>query len=120
MARRRRGRDADTSVNANLERELLRPVVMPSALPLSTIDNFLADELPHDRRLFSFGEPETYSLVTAPPVGHAPFSREHVSFGDPDTVAICQRRKVRKEVLIARGGRGAKRPKRKWYSKIRC
>jgi len=120
MARRRRGRDADTFDNANLESELLRPVVMPSALPLSPLDNYLGVDLPHDRREFSFGEPETYSLVTAQPVSRVPFSREHVAFGDPDTVAICQRRKVRKEVLIARGGRGAKRPKRKWYSNIRC
>lgn len=141
MARRRRGRDAVTSVNANFEQELLRPVELPSD-PLSSLDMFIGETLPHDRRLFSFGEVEKYSLGISPSregsspvraetrargsvarfraIEPGPLGRAQIGFNDPNTVAICLRRKVRKEVMIARRGRGSKRPRRKWYSNIRC
>lgn len=128
MARRRHGRSAETTDFANsptfdqFTTELLRPT-LPSRFDLqaSPFDNYLGDTLPHDRREFSFGEPESYSLVTAPADVSVPFSRERVAFGNPDTVAICHRRQVRREVMIAmkRRGRGGSR-RRDWRSEIKC
>lgn len=123
-ARRSSGRSADTSDIANaptdLEAALLSPVLMP-AFPVSRVDEFLGEALPYDRRRFSFGEPETYGLVNVTPRGHGPFSREQIGFSDAGTVAICHRRKVRREVLFAkrvRRGYGARR--RSWRSLIKC
>lgn len=46
-----------------------------------------------------------------------------LAFTDPSSVAICVRRKIRREVMFARGHsgrRGQRRPKRNWFSTIRC
>lgn len=46
-----------------------------------------------------------------------------LAFAEPSSVAICVRRKQRREVLLARGHggkKGQRRPKRNWYSNIRC
>ena len=46
-----------------------------------------------------------------------------VSFVTPDRVLLCVRRKIRKEVMFAKGGAGSKkmrRPKRNHYSDVRC
>lgn len=46
-----------------------------------------------------------------------------LAFAGPSSVAICVRRKRRREVLMAKGyggRRGQRRPRRSWYSNIRC
>lgn len=45
------------------------------------------------------------------------------AFNEPSRVAICVRRKIRREVMFARGKtgrRGQKRPKFNWFSRIAC
>lgn len=47
----------------------------------------------------------------------------HVTFEVPEQVAICVRRRRRREVLFARrktGRGGQRRPRWNWYSKVRC
>lgn len=48
--------------------------------------------------------------------------RAHMAFKAPKFVAICVRRKIRREVLLAlgRGGGGKRRPRRNAYSNVRC
>lgn len=123
MARGRSGRSADTSDIANLTTELLRPVELPDLSPsVSQLDEFLGPTLPYDRRAFSFGEPERYSLVSRGTVRYGQVYRDQIGFGDPSTVAICYRRKQRREVLFAkrriRGRGGARR--RSWRSMVKC
>lgn len=46
-----------------------------------------------------------------------------LAFSGPSSVAICVRRKRRREIMFAKGfggRRGQRRPKRNWYSSIRC
>lgn len=46
-----------------------------------------------------------------------------IGFADPLNVAVCVRRKQRREVLFAKhkaGRRGQRRPKRNWFSNIKC
>lgn len=62
-------------------------------------------------RAFRFG-PKIYSQTKA-----------IVAFEEPERVAVCVRRKARREVLFAkkRAGRGGMRkPRRTWLSKISC
>lgn len=50
-------------------------------------------------------------------------SHEKLTFAVPDKVAICVRRKRRKEVMFAKnkaGKSGQKRPKRNYWSSISC
>lgn len=124
MARRSRRRDADTFDIANdpIITELSRPVLLPVS-PVSRLDEFLGDTLPFDRREFSFGEPERYTLGSSSVDAVSPqrlWSHEP-AFTEPRTVAICHRRQVRKEVMIAkkRKGRGGS-PRRDWRSEIKC
>lgn len=137
MARRPRRNEDTTDISSDrpvstLEQSLLRPVIMPDVDPLmSPVDNFLGDTLPHDRREFSFHEPEQYTLEVASgpeirglesgpvavPAG--------IGFHRPETVAICVRRQQRREVLFAKkairkGGRVSSRRHRRWYSDIKC
>lgn len=46
----------------------------------------------------------------------------HIGFANPKKVLICIRRKMRREVLLAkgRGGGGHRRPRRSHYSNIVC
>lgn len=46
-----------------------------------------------------------------------------LAFSSPDQVALCVRRKIRREVMFAKGKggrRGQRRPRRSWYSRISC
>ena len=46
-----------------------------------------------------------------------------LAFSSPPSVAICVRRKQRREVMFAlkkSGKRGQRRPRRSWYSSIKC
>lgn len=44
-----------------------------------------------------------------------------VGFQAPEKVAVCVRRKIRKEVIIAKGGSGSgKRKRRTWFSSVKC
>lgn len=54
------------------------------------------------------------TLYTAPP--------QYVGFRQPNSVAICIRRKVRRQVLLAfgRGGAGNRKGKRTYKSKFHC
>lgn len=134
---RRRSRPANADVsNPSLNDSLLdvlsEPLELPSS-PLSLVEDFLGPDIPHDRRTFRFGqEPEKYRLMDVSEALRSPQSGRiknqipvvrygSVGFQNPDTTAICVRRKIRKEVLIAKRkrGKGGAR-KMKWYSKVRC
>lgn len=117
---------ADTFDNANpLDGLLDTPPVMP-VNPLSRLDEFMDDRLPLDRRQFAFGELEKYTLSVGDRTDGKvkAFSREPIGFGDPSTVAVCVRRKQRREVLHAyrrtRKGSGAGRRRRNEYSNTKC
>lgn len=126
MARRGRARSIqrDAADIANDPLALLdTPLLSPELEPVSRLDEFDPLDIPHDRRQFTFGEPEVYRLVTAPSVRQVTRRIDpKISFGDPATVAICVRRKQRREVLFAkrrmRGRGGARR--RHWYSNVKC
>lgn len=137
MARKRRS--ARPFETANLENELLRPVVLPSGHPLSEVEDFLGPELPFDRRLFSFHEPEMFQLADqgSLPVRAetrrgsvarsaiepgAPLGAGPIGVSTPNTVGVCIRRKRRREVLHAmrRVGRNSGRRRRNQWSNIKC
>lgn len=136
MARRSRGRNADTTDIANstqvdLFTELLRPVE-PSYPEVSRIDEFLGSEVPYDGRAFSFGELEPFSLTEVHPpspsstAGSVAPARRSLStstmaFRQPETVAVCHRRQTRREVLFAKGRtNGRRRRRRSWSSSYKC
>lgn len=123
MAARRsnRGSSADASDVANADDlidALLEPIGVPVS-PVSRIDEFSFDTIPFDRRFFHFGEPERYSL-TVGSSSRARFPSSTIAFADPSTVAICVRRKMRREVMIASGRRGRGGRRRTWRSDIKC
>lgn len=149
---RRNSRQRDASRRIANE-ELARLLRLPDPVPVTPIgieENFTGDTLPHDRRLFHFGEPEQYTLAAALGAGdysdpvispgrpldigafngisrsprRAVSVPQGVQFGSPETVAICVRRRTRREVLHAlrRVGKGSRvrTRRRRWYSDIRC
>lgn len=134
MARRRsRGRSAETNDFAssptfeNLNRELLRPAEdLTSPLTEPFVDTLL--ELPADRRQFSFGEWEAPVMVPSSPgqvstwsPARSPLPRD-VRVEDPRNLAVCVRRKDRREVLHAlrRVGRGGGKRRRNEWSDVHC
>lgn len=132
----RRGRKSDEGSSA-APIENARPDVLDGLLdplpalpsdPVSSLDDFMQPLIPNDQRLFSFGDPERYTLdvgQTANSIGVERPTRlpAQVRFADPAQVAICVRRKERREVLHAlryvRKGKGGSR-RRNWASKIKC
>ena len=139
MARRGRrsdeGSSADTTDNARPELDsLLDPLPALPVDPVSSLYDFTGPTIPNDRRAFSFGEPERYSLNVGQGRGDSARSDvgaverstrlpTSVRFEDASTVAICVRRKERREVLhakrkIRKGGGSGRR--HHWYSKIKC
>lgn len=135
MARRRsRGRSAETNDFAssptfeNLNRELLRPAEdLTSPLTEPFVDTLL--ELPADRRVFDFGQAEApmmepslnLGMRSGPGVRFVPLPRD-IRAADPRNVAVCVRRKDRREVLHAlrRVGRGGGRRRRNEWSDVHC
>lgn len=119
MARRRRN-IRDTVAITNRHRLDLRPRL--------TLSSF---SIPSDRRVFHpdghFRRPDAFVRVAADlrvtpssPRRSLPFS---VSFRDPSRVHLCVRRKVRREVLFAKGGAGSRKmrpPRRNYFSSVRC
>lgn len=61
-------------------------------------------------------------LVVAPSVSTAPGDFSRIGFAVPKKVALCVRRHVRRQVLLAKGrGGGAHRPpKRNYWSDVEC
>lgn len=126
MARRRshKQRDNNTITSRMLLHKLAVP--LPSLLPsLRMIEDrreFYPDRLRPARALFS----DAADMVVARPLGRradlsVPF---RLSFRDGSKVAICVRRKQRREVLFAdlRTGKGSRvrRRRRNEYSDVRC
>lgn len=143
MARRGRSRSitgssADTSditLGPDLN-GLLEPLPALPVDPVSIIDEFTQPAIPYDRRAFSFGE-EWQSpkmevrndvlsgqtkQVSERPSGQLPSG---VVVSDPGRLAVCVRRKERREVLFAlrktfRGGRGNGKRRYNEWSKVHC
>lgn len=64
-----------------------------------------------------------HQLVVAPSTPKVAYPSAQVAFQAPDNVLVCVRRQRRKEVLHAlqkAGKRGQKRPRRSYYSSIKC
>lgn len=135
MAKRRRRRSEETNefssspTFSQFSRELLSPVHLPADPLTHHLETFRQDAIPYDRREFTFGEPEPYTLGVVNEADHNPVSTfatvpAGVAFNDSRTVAICVRRKERREVLFAtrRTGRGSNRNirHRNEWSKIKC
>lgn len=125
MARRRSGSSnnyPNASVPNTANRRLFDPNILSLIRPLRDI------RLVEDRREYHPDGPFRFARAlyrdSARPVA-SPTGASRVpvgiSFKVPDHVAICVRRKQRKEVMIARGGRGSrKRKHRNIYSDMRC
>lgn len=124
------GSSADTNDNASPDLEgLLDPLPGLPVDPLTRLDEFMSPSIPSDRRVFHFGEPERYTLdvaevnrgqVGSPSPASLPTG---VRFVVPRTVAVCVRRKERREVLHALGKvrkRGGGTRRQNYFSKIKC
>lgn len=124
MSRRKESRDADDTYIANgpttVDEILTEPLsrVVPLRDSVTKLDEFLDEALPYDRRRFSFGEPERYTLEV--PRDDRSGLPATIMFGEPRTVAVCARRKERKEVLIAKRRKGRGGGRRNQWSDIRC
>lgn len=126
----RRGSRSVPSVSPidTFEEDMLSDVI-PEVSPVSRVDEFVGDRLPYDRRLFSFHEPELFRMITSGDVvqgrtvsAQRGLSQDRLAYGSPETVAICVRRKQRREVMFAkrrRGGRGGSK-RWTWRSDIKC
>lgn len=91
-------------------------------------------ELVEDRRSYhplgmfrparSFGGlPSPVVIKKAPKARPGRFLPFGLSFAQPDKVALCVRRKTRREVLFAKGKGGGgrrRRPRKNWFSKVSC
>lgn len=139
------GSRRDHSFNSPSIATLRVPVFQPLPLfPLSPLSRLSEVE---DRRLFHFEGPDRPALMddgTPARIGlrdryknrnrvkpqayrfgpkFYSQTKAAVVFQEPDRVAVCIRRKARREVLFAkkRAGRGGmRRPRRTWLSKISC
>lgn len=115
--------------------------VRGGALPDPLLDKILADPLVRreivktvdDRRFFDPAGPlrPAYSLgrdarrleVRSTPKGRDPFPGFRVGFSVPERVAVCVRRKERREVILALGkggGGGSRRRRRNYWSDVSC
>lgn len=121
MARRRRSTQRDTP---DITRPLLRPTI------LSELEDRRQFHPLHDVRP-ARGFTKNDSLLYVRPVGDRVSGRkdkkwrpETFQFAVPKRVAICIRRKQRREVLFAlkRSGKGSKarRRRRNYYSDVSC
>lgn len=137
MARGRRRREVNTPTPSLTFR-------LPSVIrsPLSVVTPTVLQEI-EDRRTyhplgrsrparFSTGGPSHVTVKDRPRNGRFRYSdpfgssgtKAFVAFTRPSAVAICVRRKTRKEVLFAKrkAGRGGsqRRHRRNWFSKVSC
>lgn len=138
---RRRRREVNTTI-PSLTVSRHRPLSSPSVSLVSPLAQSYLQEA-EDRRAyhplgpsrparFSTGGNSTITLRDKP--SHDRFAsvrrfasgtRAILAFGAPDRVALCVRRKSRREVMFAKryaGLRGPKRhkPRRRWHSSISC
>lgn len=78
--------------------------------------NVVVHEVRHPKNV-NLGRPRApaagRSLYSAPVTRISEAVPKHVAFDVPRELAVCIRRKTRKQVLIAKGGRGSRRPKRR-------
>lgn len=125
------GSSADISNNASPDAldGLLDPLPAPPVDPLTRLDDFMQPSIPNDRRLFHFGEPERFNLDVAEVGFGTPGDTRSASlpsgvrFVVPGEVAICVRRKERREVLHALGKvrkRGGGSRRKNYFSQIKC
>lgn len=138
MARRNnrqsRGRERDLSNVATAISAVLRPDLVETFRPvsLSPILREVEDlrsfhpEGAERRPLSVFGQGATWNVVpsvarslTTDSTGRLPGT---LRFNMPREVAVCVRRKVRRQVLWALGkaGGGSAKPRRTWRSNIKC
>lgn len=118
-----------------LERDLFISITRPRLLPSVVVSPLRGLSLPPnlDRRLYHplgrvrpalsiSGTPHRLTLPRGSARGA--FLTPAVAFGHPHRVAICVRRKRRKEVIFAlgRAGRGGsfRKPRRNFYSSVEC
>lgn len=133
MARRRERYSVPRSLGAMLGSGYPPPAPY-RALPLPTL-SAISDllTLMEDRRLFhperafrpALSFPRAAArLVPGAVASSSPrsFLASGVRFADPRRVAICVRRKTRREVIMAsgRGGGFHRRPRRNFYSDVEC
>lgn len=99
-------------------RTYVRPISYPRALTMV-----------EDRRTFhpmGFQRPaaslHAKSRVVARKATHPTWPSARLQFKIPRDIAVCIRRKERREVLLAkgRGGGGHRPPRRNWWSSISC
>lgn len=135
---RGRGRKSDDGSSADIPDNaspdpldgLLDPLPALPVDPLDQLEQFATPSIPHDRRFFHFGEPERFNLdvaeVTRGREGGtiAPSSLpSRVGFVVPRSVAVCVRRKERREVLHALGKvrkRGGGSRRKNLFSHVKC
>jgi len=113
--------------NANsLRRPTVRLNPLPSLPLVSLISSFTEVS---DRRTYHPSGPSRSARSTSRAhhdlVSPSPFGRFSGSYGvgfkNPERVLVCIRRKQRREVLLAKGRGGANRkPRRSYYSDVRC
>jgi len=125
MARRKRDNRQPT-----VELDLLRDLTKPIASPLGLHPTPLRREVLtlEDRRRYNPNRQHAPAaaarsgdrrLTPVPPPG----ALSRINFAKPNNVAICVRRKIRKEVIHAKriaGKRGLAGGKWNWHSKVGC
>lgn len=135
MARRRQKAERDRSSIASFETELLRPI-RPAVAPIVYVPRSVLPEV-EDRRVFHPVKKHRPALLVSGLPAQLKIRKPQVrgrvlrtvvprgvSFEAPRQVAVCVRRKDRREVLFAnrqtRRGAGARRRRRNWWSEISC
>jgi len=114
------------TANGTLPRYSIRPLSVATLASVSPLDQTLREL--EDRRYY---QPDR--SVRAPASlkrGHAKIATHiteknlrRVAFANPRYVAMCVRRKIRREVLHAlkvAGGKGMRKPRRNYWSDVSC
>lgn len=113
----RNSRDVNNRIAS--PRLAFRPLIRPITLNLSEDRRVFHP----DRRMQNARSYKSSShRLEVPNQYRNPFS-PHVAFTAPRSVFICVRRKIRREVIFAKGGGGRRKmrhPRRSYYSDVRC
>jgi len=128
MAKSNRGGrgNSNTTANGTLPRPTIRPLALLTISTSETLNSILPQL--EDRRLYSpdyrVRAPGSVQRKNARLVQDQkdPTLRRYM-FADPSKVAMCIRRKVRREVLHAlkvAGGKGIKKYRRNFWSNVGC
>lgn len=125
MAKKRTGRDIITSLSQPYRYRPVPHVLRPPSVSYKT--NMFALSLIEDRRTHypglspykrpvvseAVGRPARLKLIQNPRHRQPSYTKALVAFAEPDKLPLCIRRRVRKEVLHAKGVAGSKKPQRK-------